>query len=340
MKKYFVYLIYLLSILILFLLGWWGNDFYKSKQTKYPNPISYIKERPLEKYAIENLSKVLVPIVPINIDEKLNDDTKFDSYLFNFTFDPSLSGKKEKKVTGLINIPGKEGTFPIAILVRGYVDQTIYETGVGTKRVGEYLATNDYITLAPDFLGYGRSDPESENIFESRFQTYTTLLTLLKSVNITNFPKWDGKNIVLWGHSNGGQIVLTVLEITKDTYPTVLWAPVTKPFPYSVLYYTDESEDHGKLIRRELSKFETDYDVEKYSLTNYLGTIKAPLTIFQGANDDAVPIEWSDSFTKKLKELDLTIDYLVYPKADHNMNPVWGDVIIKTLKVFNDFLEV
>lgn len=340
MKKYFVYFIYLLSILILFFLGWWGNDLYKSRNTNYPDPISIIRQKPLEKYQIENLSKTLVPSASIHISELLKSDPEFNSYLFDFSFDPTFSGQKVKNVTGQINIPEDSGVFPIAVLVRGYVDQTIYETGVGTKRVGEYLATNDYITLAPDFLGYGGSDSESENIFESRFQTYTTLLTLLKSVSITNFPKWDGKNIVLWGHSNGGQIVLTVLEITKNTYPTVLWAPVTKPFPYSVLYYTDESEDRGKLIRRELSKFETDYDVERYSLTNYLGTIKAPLTIFQGANDDAVPIEWSDSFTKKLRGLDLTIDYLVYPKADHNMNPVWGDVIIKTLKVFNDLLEV
>ena len=57
---------------------------------------------------------------------------------------------------------------------------------MGTKRVGEYFAENGYITLAPDFLGYGGSDSESENIFESRFQTYTTTLTLLTNVSKEN----------------------------------------------------------------------------------------------------------------------------------------------------------
>lgn len=331
MKKY---LIYFLSSLILICLGWWGNNFYISNLEKDTNSILPIKQKPLEKYQIENLSQTYVPEATIEIGEMLVSDTKFNSYLFNFSFDPTLSNKAEKKVTGLINIPQMNKTFPIVVLVRGYVDQKIYQTGTGTKRVGEYLASNGYITVAPDFLGYAGSDIESGNIFESRFQTYTTLLTLLKSINTKNFSKWDGKNIFLWGHSNGGQIVLTFLEITQSTYPTVLWAPVSKPFPYSVLYYTDESEDQGKLIREELSKFELNYDVLKYSLINYLDRIKAPITIFQGTNDDAVPSSWSDSLTKRLKEYDIDVTYLIYPKADHNMNPVWGDVIVETLKVF------
>lgn len=326
-------IIIFISILVLLNLGWWGSNTYKNylnnKDLGLP---AWTKPKPLEKYSIENLSKADIKPVEIKINENI----------FEFSFDPTLSGKEEKKVTGLINLPTQteisDKKFPLVVLVRGYVDQSIYQTGVGTKRVGEYLADNNYITLAPDFLGYGGSDNESGNIFESRFQTYTIVLTLLKSIESPAHAKalveagWNGKNIFLWGHSNGGQIVLTVLEITGYDYPTVLWAPVTKPFPYSVLYYTDESNDHGKFIRKELAKFEADYDVEKYSLTNYLDRIKAPITIFQGTNDNAVPQAWSDSFVKKLKSLDIKTNYLIYPKADHNMNPIWGDVIIKTLE--------
>ena len=69
---------------------------------------------------------------------------------------------------------------------------------MGTKKIGEYFANNGYITLAPDFLGYGGSDSESENIFESRFQTYTTVVSLIKSIEkgVLN-PYWDGKNILI-----------------------------------------------------------------------------------------------------------------------------------------------
>ena len=86
-----------------------------------------------------------------------------------------------------------------------------------------------------------------QDVFEERFQTYTTAMNLLAGIE-----KWEraGK-IGIWGHSNGGQIALTVLEISQKEYPTVLWAPVSKPFPYSILYYTDEAEDRGKALRKK-----------------------------------------------------------------------------------------
>ena len=205
--------------------------------------------------------------------------------------------------------------------------------------MGEFFAENGYITLAPDFLGYGGSSEESGNIFETRFQTYTTVLTLLKSINQENIPMWDGKNIFIWAHSNGGQVALTTLEITGADYTTVLWAPVTKPFPYSILYYTDESQDEGKFIRKELANFEKNYDVNKYSLTNYLDKINAPIEYHLGTNDDAIPLSWGDEFVSRMKKLEKEVTYYKHPGADHNMNPLWGDVIFKTLEFFNSKLN-
>lgn len=327
---------YILYTILLFNLGWWGNEYYKSKLNTTPDPISVIKQKPLEKYQIESLSKITPPSVDIKVEKELEKTLDFTSYLISFSFDPTFSGKKNKKVTGLLNIPKGDGPFPLVVLFRGYVDQEVYQTGVGTKRVGEFLAKNGYITIAPDFLGYAGSDEEAQNIFESRFQTYTTALTLLNSID--SIEKWNREDVFIWGHSNGGQVALTALEISRSVYPTVLWAPVTKPFPYSILYYTDESDDRGKLIRRELAKFEDTYDVEKFSLTNYLDNIQAPIQIHQGIQDNAVPTTWSDNFVKNMKSLDKDIVYYTHPSVDHNMNPLWGDVISKSLEFFNSRL--
>lgn len=330
MNKVLKYIFYLISIITFIALGWWGNDIYQKQRNQNGSyKLNLPIELPLEKYSIENLSKSVVKPVEI----------KYKENIFSFEFDPTLQNKQKKKVTGLINTPNGNGPFPLIVLIRGYVDQSIYTTGTGTKRVGEYLSENGYITLAPDFLGYGGSDPESGNIFESRFQTYTTALTLFKSISTKNIPNWDGKNIFIWAHSNGGQIALTVLEITGAKYPTILWAPVSKAFPYSVLYYTDESEDHGKLIRNELSKFEQNYNVDEYSLTNYLERINAPIELHQGTNDDAIPVEWSNELVNELKFLNKDINYYKHPGADHNMNPLWGDVIYQGLNFFNSNLQ-
>jgi dipeptidyl aminopeptidase/acylaminoacyl peptidase len=322
-------LIFSLWTLVIFSVGWWMNDTYKKYLSQNPELPNWNKPKPLEKYKIENLSKTDIKPVAINIEEDI----------FNFEFDPTLQYKKNyetKKVTGLINKPTTNDFHPVVVLLRGYVDQSIYQTGVGTKRVGEYLRDNGYITLAPDFLGYGGSDKEANNIFEARFQTYTTVLTLLKSINKKNFPNWDGKNIFIWAHSNGGQIALTSLAISGKSYPTVLWAPVTESFPYSVLYFTNESDDGGKFIRQQLAKFESNYDTNKFSFTSYLSNINAPILVFLGTNDDAIPLEWGDGFVNKMKILGKNISYTKLPGADHNMNPLWNNAVNETLNFFNE----
>ncbi len=323
--KNFIYNI--LISLILLSIGWWGSDLYKNSLNKDLSLPTWNKPKPLEKYTIESLSKTIVKPAKIEIKDNI----------FSFEFDPTLEYKKGvtfKKVTGLINLPITNDKVPMVVLIRGYVDQSIYQTGIGTKRVGDYLGGNNYITLAPDFLGYGGSDVESGNIFESRFQTYTTILTLLKSITKEDFPSWDGNNIFIWAHSNGGQIALTTLEITGDVYPTVLWAPVTESFPYSILFYTNESDDGGKFIRHELSQFEKDYDVDKFSLTKYLDRINAPIEYHWGTADDAIPSEWRDRFTKTMKSLNKDLRNYNHPGADHNMNPLWGEVMQETLQFF------
>ena len=312
--------------------GWYLNSFYNSQKSP-ESPIAQIKPRPLDKYTIDNLSKARIEPVKIEMGEILKEDKDFTSYLFSFSFDPTLTNKEKKKVTGLVNIPSGEGPFPLIVMFRGYVDQEIYQTGTGTQRAGEYFARSGYLTIAPDFLGYAGSDSEAGNIFESRFQTYTTALTLLASLQ--SVKEWNGNDIFLWGHSNGGQIAITVLEITGRESPTVLWAPVSKPFPYSILYYTDESQDRGKLIRRELAEFEQTYDPDLYAIDLAYDRIKAPIQLHQGTFDDAVPRDWSDELVKKLKSLELEVNYSVYPGADHNLNPSWDTVVARSLAFFS-----
>lgn len=299
-------------------------------------------QKPLEKYSFENLTAADIPTGTFKDIEIMSEDDEYASHLFQFRFVPAVDDGNYKTTTGVVNYPKSSDNkkYPLVILIRGYVDQKSYTSGTGTKNVGLYLVKNGFLTIAPDFLGYANSDSEAGDIFESRFQTYTTILSLIKSVeNGILSDYWDGKNLFIWGHSNGGQIAITTLEITGKDYPTVLWAPVSKPFPYSILYYTDSSDDKGKLIRSELSKFEELYDVEKYSLTNYLDKIAADIQLHQGTNDDAVPVSWSDALAVKLKSLEKNVNYIKHNGADHNMRPSWDSAAKQSLEFFISHLK-
>jgi dipeptidyl aminopeptidase/acylaminoacyl peptidase len=325
---------YFLIAVIFVLIGWLCNTAYHLPRNS--NPIAQVRPTPLLKYTIENLAKADIKPAEIQIGKVLKDDPKFTSYEFTFSFNPNLSGSL-KTVSGLINIPKGTGNFPAIVMFRGYVDPTQYFIGTGTSRVAEYFASKGFITVAPDFLGFGDSDREAENVFESRFQTFVTGTTALKSVSSIN--QFDGKNIFIWGHSNGGQIALTTLEITGVNYPTVLWAPVSKPFPYSILYYTDDASDSGKFLRKELADFENDYDTDLFSLTKYLSSIKAPLQLNQGTADDAVPVAWSNLLAKELKESTISAEYIKYPGANHNLTPGWNQAVANALIFYQKHLK-
>lgn len=326
MRNFFYYL----SIAIVFgLIGWFSNTAYHLP--KNSNPIAQIKPTPLNKYTIENLSKVDFRASNIEIGDIIKDNPKFITYKYSMKFSPDLSANL-KTVTGVINVPKGDGKFPVIVMFRGYVDQKEYVIGEGTQPSANVYAENGYITVAPDFLGYGGSDSEAGNIFESRFQTYVTAAVTLKS--ISTIDKWNNKNIFIWAHSNGGQVALTTLEITGVNYPTVLWAPVTKPFPASILTFIDEADDGGKLLVGKLAEFQETYDSSNFSFTGYLDKINAPIEINQGTLDPSVPVWWSDSIVKRLKKLEKDVTYIKYPGANHNMTPSWAKVVSDNLVFF------
>lgn len=350
LKTLFHILLVIIFIIVSFIIGFLIGQNTKL-ETLVNNQAKKETPRPLDKYSIENLSNANIEPGTIKILKSMDSGSdRFDSYLIEFKFRPDL--KNTKKTTGQLNVPKADLTNSLVIMIRGYVDQTIYQTGVGTKNAAKVFAENGYITISLDYLGYGGSDSESGDIFESRFQTYVTTISLIKTLQqlktnpslilnsneLTNIPT-NQLTLFIWAHSNGGQIALTSLEVLGDPIPTVLWAPVTKPFPYSVLYYTDESEDRGKLIRNKLAEFERLYDVNNYSLDNYLDRLTAPILIQQGSYDDAVPVSWSTTFTSKMKKLDKDISYIIYNGADHNMKPKWNEAIEEDLSFFSKFVK-
>ncbi len=138
--------------------------------------------------------------------------------------------------------------------------------------------------------------------------------------------------------------MLSVAEILGRVEPrgrtprvlgVTLWAPVSKPFPYNILYYTDEASDSGKWLRGQVAEFEKDYDVFNYSIDKYLDWIELPIQLHQGTADEAVPKKWSDELVKNLKEKEKDVKYYIYFGADHNMRPAWDQVVARDVEFLN-----
>lgn len=346
MKKYATWI---LITTVFISIGWFGRILYTlPKNSGIEKTISQIvKPTPLTKYQIEDLAKTDFSASKINIGDLVSETDNYSTYKYTMQFSPDLS-EDLNIVSGIINIPKNGGSFPIIVMFRGFVSQETYSMGMGTQPSAKVFAENGFITIAPDFLGYGESDKEAGDIFETRFQTWITAAVTLKSIAAledspikvgSNHINIDTNNIFIWGHSNGGQVALTTLEITGVEYPTVLWAPVSMRFPASILYYIDEADDGGKYLISEVAKFNQIYDSEKFSLINYLNLIKAPIQINQGTTDTAVPYWQTDLLDEKLKDATVSATYIKYPGADHNMRPNWDIVVGNNIKFFEENLK-
>lgn len=304
-------------------LGWvWAKR--PAQVTEMPPEAVEEPLTPHYKYSVEELGKRSYSSV-IEWGEKTATEESFFAQKFYFDSD-------EKRVSGLAHIPDDCGKCPVIVQIRGYADPAVYQPGYGTWRSAEKFADAGFISLAPDFLGYGESVSPSADVFEERFEKYTTVLNLLGAVEI-----WDKSNgnIGIWGHSNGGQIALTVLEASERDYPTTLWAPVSAGFPYSILYYMDDNNPGDKELRKILVDFESLYETNKFNLLNYLDRIKVVIQLHQGTADASVPVEWNRNLAKEL----INIEYFEYPGADHNLLPAWSLAVERDIEFFEKYLR-
>ncbi len=315
------------------------KNYTQSGEMKSPQGETQKVEGPYEKYSFERLVTREDKVSVIELGEEIATTPEYTSYVFYYY-------SEGRRISGQLNLPNLSRLMGAVVMARGYVEKDAYTTGTGTRNAAAVYAKNGYITLAPDFSGYGESETEDENALGARLVKPVEVLDLIAS--LSSLPQIDLTRVYLWGHSNGGQITISLSEVLGERARrgianqnramirgATLWAPVTKPFPYNILYYTDEADDQGKWLRSEIAKFEAEYDVFKYSIDKYLDWIDIPLVIHQGTVDDAVPVTWSREFVKRLEEKEKLHAYYEYPGADHNMRPDWNTVVLRDLDFFN-----
>jgi pimeloyl-ACP methyl ester carboxylesterase len=315
MRKYAVVLLLVLAPLL-------------SAQEKKIDDFSLKK---LQSYSYKTSSIVLQKLV-IKNDLQYAYNGYFTSMGLTVSVRLSIPAIKQENIKGIV------------IMLRGHQHPGGYYTGKGTENPAKGYLQRGWATIAPDFLGYGSSSPTPDPREMHQFYSTINAVELYKSLEkpVFTFDKAvpqaeqiafpsSFKKIVLWGHSNGGQVALHFLEIIQKPVPTVLWAPVSLAFPDSAAHYARNPQ----LAER----FKKDHKAEDFSLFTYLDRIApgTPILLEQGDKDVGVPKEWNDALAKAIREENarraqngkgiIKLRYEVYAGANHNLNPGWGTVL-------------
>ena len=249
-------------------------------------------------------------------------------------------------VSARLSIPviDSENIRGIVIMLRGHQNPASYHTGKGTENPARGYLDRGWAVIAPDFLGFGASSPTPAPRELQQLYSTVNAIELYKSLEAPGFrfapeiPQSDRvplpgsfNRIVLWGHSNGGQVALHLLTIIGKPVSTVLWAPVSLPFPDNLAYYSRNP------VWAE--SFKSEYKPEDFSFLAHLDKIAPGTRILleQGDRDTSVPKAWNDALTQFIDVENsrreeagigkIILRYEVYPGADHNLIPFWNTIL-------------
>lgn len=247
----------------------------------------------------------------------------------------------------LINTPSTpmpKGGYPVIILAHGYIVPSAYNTVTSYESVDHYFAEQGYLVVKPDYRGNGNSDGVHDPL--QRFNYPEDVMTAL--VSLRNIPHADTHNVYLWGHSMGGEVTLTVLEILgkqpdigKDVRAAVLWAPVTDP----AKWFSPEN------LRRIPEALLTPFPYQKtfqilgepsdnsptwqsINPLKFLSSISVPVQLNHGTGDTTVPYSWSVELAQDMQSVHKQIDFISYPGADHNLSPDTAQALTNSIHFF------
>lgn len=338
MKKWQIFIpVILFGAIALFLLGYFFV-FQKKPPESFQKP--KVEQVEIQKEGqnlllVENLRQKKFDS-EIKIERTLAENPTFTKQLISY-FSNGL------KITGVMNVPKGDGSFPAIILNHPYLSFTTYKSGDGTGREADFLASKGFVTIAPDYRGYGGSDnaPDGPGLLRNGY--VLDVLNLIPAVKKLSFV--DPKRIGIWGHSMGAGIAIRAVVVSPDILATVLFAPRSANL-------SDEfkalSQSHDQLDKKIAASFKESFSspsknptfFEKISPVNFLNQLLGPVMIHHSQNDNHNPFSWSEKLANALKNSGKEVEFISYAGSQHTFQgTTWQKAMEKTLEFFNRNLK-
>lgn len=201
--------------------------------------------------------------------------------------------------------------------------------------MNQYLASQGYMVLSVNYrsgIGYGMEFREALDYGATGASEYNDVLAganYLKSLNNV-----DQEQLGLWGGSYGGY--LTALGLSKnsdifkagvDIHGVYDWNNIIKGFMPS----------YNKLAVPDFAKL-----AYESSPANFMNTWKSPVLLIHADDDRNVPFNETVLKAKKLRELNVEFEHLVFPDDVHGflLHSNWHEAFKTSANFFNEKLKL
>lgn len=335
-KKIFFFLL-IVGVLAAALL-FWIFDQRKPEEKPAPLPEPAPTEETVEKYypdTIPEMSEKNYSGSDLKLGKILKDLPEYARY--------EISYKSEGfTISGALNIPKGDGTFPVLILNHGYYNPKTYDVGEGLSREQDFFARNGYAVLSTDYRDHAKSDVDPKNDVRPRSGYVEDSINAVNAIKEAKLESLDTENIGMLGHSMGGGVTLNVMVTKPETAKAyALLAPINSSYRVNFdKWVATEWPETAQNFYDIYGKYEENPDVwEKLSSRNYFSRISSPIMLHQGTADREVPVEWSRELEALLKKEGKEITYFEYPGEAHVFIKAQDTVMQRTLEFFNAILK-
>jgi dipeptidyl aminopeptidase/acylaminoacyl peptidase len=286
-------------------------------------------------YTIQGLRERDYPGGVIEITHTITDTDSFTKYLIRYPSDDSSVGSGQSlTITGMMNVPKGDGPFPVIILNHGYIPPSRFWSGADTWRAADHLAAQGYLTISPDFRGWGGSDSGS-----NYFRTGLVIDALNLIGSLPSLSQADPERVGMWGHSMGGGVTTKAITIDPRIKAAVLYAPVSADDTGVMRRWGHGGGGGGDddSLARAYQQASRDQDfLQQTSPIYYLHLVRVPVQIHQGAADTTTPPEWAEAIRDALQAAGKEVEYFSYPRQGHALQGESWDLFMQRITDFFD----
>lgn len=340
-------IVILLGLLILVFVSIFALSYFKNSSKNLADNISdQMNEggetNEVNPLSIKQLRENDYPGSNIVIEQELDNGSNYKRYIASYKSDGL-------KIYGLLTIPSgqkpKNG-WPAIIFNHGYIVPSEYRT---TERYVAYVdgfARNGYVVFKSDYRGHGNSEGQTTGAYGSNSYTIDVLNAVSSVKKLKNV---DPNSIGMWGHSMGGFITLRNMVVKKDIKAGVMWAGVVASYPDLLTKWrrnrpTPSIPPEARGWRKTFidrfgdSKANPDF-WNSISANSYLADISGPIQLHHGTSDESVPVEFSQTLEKQMKQADKYVELYTYPGDDHNLSGYFNTAMQRSIDFFDKYLK-